>query len=77
MTAVKVVWLQLWLNAAYCELGAKVRLDQTMSARELLYGESHSRIVVSTKQENLDRLQALADQHGVPWELLGHVKTMS
>jgi len=56
------------------ELGAKVRLDQTMSARELLYGESHSRIVVSTKQENLDRLQELADQHGVPWELLGHVE---
>lgn len=39
----------------------------------LLFGESHSRIVVSLKEEDYGRLQALASKEGVPAAVIGRV----
>ena len=39
----------------------------------LLFGESHSRIVVSLKEEDYGRLQALASREGVPAAVIGRV----
>jgi phosphoribosylformylglycinamidine synthase len=36
-----------------------------------LFGESASRVVVSARPEQLDRLRELAEQHGVPMQALG------
>jgi len=57
------------------ELGAKVTLKESKAA--LLYGESHSRIVVSLPSEKLQRLQQLAREQGVPLSVIGQVEAGS
>ena len=39
----------------------------------LLFSESQSRIVVSLKEENIDRLQEIAARHNVPMQVIGAV----
>ena len=56
------------------QLGAKITIEQSAPPAELLYGESHSRIVLSMAPENLAELQQLADQLDVPLEVIGQVQ---
>ncbi|NLY29278.1 MAG: phosphoribosylformylglycinamidine synthase subunit PurL [Firmicutes bacterium] len=56
-------------------LGAEVTLeDQELSPAQLLYGESHSRIVVSLAPEHLGRLQQLAEEFSAPLTVIGKVQ---
>ena len=50
-----------------CEATPNIRLDS------VLFGESQSRVVVSTSRENWPQLQAMARKIGVPISLLGTV----
>jgi phosphoribosylformylglycinamidine synthase len=54
-------------------LGAAVRLEGSMRADALLFGESQSRIVVSLKKANLKRLKEIAGRTGAPLEVIGQV----
>ena len=61
------------------EVGASIELAPEMEATPnirldaVLFGESQSRIVVSTSRENWPTLQAMARKIGVPASLLGTV----
>lgn len=58
------------------ELGATITLENNgLSAAALLYGESHSRIVISLPAANLGRMQELADELNVPLNVIGKVQT--
>ncbi|NMB25832.1 MAG: phosphoribosylformylglycinamidine synthase subunit PurL [Firmicutes bacterium] len=57
------------------QLGASVTLTDHVPPAELLYGESHSRIVLSVAQENLTKLEKLAEEQDVPMEVIGEVQS--
>jgi phosphoribosylformylglycinamidine synthase len=54
-------------------LGVRVETHEMIRADALLFSESQSRIIVSVKEVNLERLQDLAEQHHVPLLALGAV----
>jgi phosphoribosylformylglycinamidine synthase len=54
-------------------LGAMIELREGMRADALLFGESQSRIVVSVKERDLERLKEIADHEGAPIQVLGEV----
>jgi phosphoribosylformylglycinamidine synthase len=54
-------------------LGARIELREMMRADALLFGESQSRIVVSVKEEDLERLKQIAAQEGAPMQAIGEV----
>jgi phosphoribosylformylglycinamidine synthase len=60
------------INSAGGSLGATVdyRRDDAIAA---LFGESQSRIVISYATRSADALHGIAERHGVPLTLLGHV----
>ncbi len=49
------------------------RLDDPVPAPALLFGEAQGRIVVSCAEADLDRVLALAADHGVPTRRIGAV----
>jgi len=51
----------------------RVETHEMIRADALLFSESQSRIIVSVKESNLERLQDLAEQHHVPLLALGAV----
>ncbi|NLA57498.1 MAG: phosphoribosylformylglycinamidine synthase subunit PurL [Firmicutes bacterium] len=56
-------------------LGADIALDHHgLTPAQLLYGESHSRIVVSLAPEHLDSLEELAKKFNVPLTVIGKVQ---
>ena len=61
------IWGKLGATATLPAGEAKVRLD----AR--LFGESPSRIVISARPENVDRIRAIASRHGAPVGEIGRV----
>jgi phosphoribosylformylglycinamidine synthase len=50
-----------------------IELREGMRADALLFGESQSRIVVSVKERDLERLKEIADHEGAPIQVLGEV----
>jgi phosphoribosylformylglycinamidine synthase len=54
-------------------LGARVEAHEMIRADALLFSESQSRILVSVKENFLQRLQDLAEQHHVPLLPIGTV----
>jgi phosphoribosylformylglycinamidine synthase len=54
-------------------LGVKVDLPEMMRPDARLFGESQSRIIVSVKERDLGRLEAIAQKEGVPVQALGEV----
>jgi len=54
-------------------LGVRVEAHEMIRADALLFSESQSRIIVSVKENNLERLQELAEQHHVPLLAIGAV----
>lgn len=55
------------------EIGAKVQLDEPLSAAVLLFSESPSRIVVSFLAENQASIEAIAARNGCPFSIIGEV----
>ncbi len=54
-------------------IGIDVELDGTMRPDALLFGESQSRIILSLKESDWPRLQAISAAHRVPLQRLGTV----
>jgi phosphoribosylformylglycinamidine synthase subunit PurL len=54
-------------------LGVRVELPEMMRQDARLFGESQSRIIVSIKEGDLNRLSAIAEREGVPVQVLGVV----
>ena len=59
--------------ASPSHLGAKVRLDQSMTADALLFGESQSRIIITLRSEHLAEVETIAQRHQVPFSVIGEV----
>jgi len=54
--------------------GAEIRLkNERLSTESLLFGESPSRIVISFKAEDLERVSAIASETDCPFEVIGTV----
>ncbi|MDE0031030.1 MAG: phosphoribosylformylglycinamidine synthase subunit PurL [Deltaproteobacteria bacterium] len=54
-------------------IGAVIEIEQRGRADALLFGESHSRIVVSLKERDYGRLQDIANRENVAMALIGKV----
>ncbi len=54
-------------------LGARIELREMMRGDALLFGESQSRIVVSLKENDLNRLKDIVTKEGVPMQVIGEV----
>jgi phosphoribosylformylglycinamidine synthase len=56
------------------KMGATIELDGDCIRRDaLLFGESQSRIIITVKEEDLDRLEEIAGEKGAPLEVIGEV----
>lgn len=53
------------------EFGAQVELESSLRSDVLLFSESQSRILLSTSQEQAAAVLALAQEHGVPAQVIG------
>ena len=54
-------------------LGVRIETREMIRGDAALFSESQSRIVVSLKEENLDRLKQIAARHNVPMQVIGSV----
>jgi phosphoribosylformylglycinamidine synthase len=54
-------------------LGVRIESREMIRGDALLFSESQSRIIVSVKEENLDKLREIAARHGVPMQVIGAV----
>jgi phosphoribosylformylglycinamidine synthase len=54
-------------------LGVRIETREMIRGDALLFSESQSRIVVSLKEENVERLKAIAERHHVPMQTIGSV----
>ncbi|MDM7999066.1 MAG: AIR synthase-related protein, partial [Dehalococcoidia bacterium] len=54
--------------------GAAVTLRDKMRTDALLFGESQSRVIISTAPRNQDKVKAICKKHGVPCTAMGEVK---
>ncbi len=71
---VAVALAECCMSAPSGPLGAEIALDARGLRRDsLLFGESRSRIVLSVKPGEVERVKALAEKFGVAWARLGSV----
>ena len=54
-------------------LGVRIETREMIRGDASLFSESQSRIVVSLKEENIDRLKGIAARHNVPMQAIGSV----
>jgi phosphoribosylformylglycinamidine (FGAM) synthase-like enzyme len=54
-------------------LGVRIETHEMIRGDALLFSESQSRIVVSLKEANLERLKEIAARHHVPMQAIGAV----
>jgi len=54
-------------------LGVRIELHEMMRADALLFGESQSRIIVSVKGKDLNRLKDIAEKEEAPMQVIGEV----
>jgi len=54
-------------------LGVRIESREMIRGDALLFSESQSRIIVSLKEENLDKLREIAARHNVPMQAIGTV----
>jgi phosphoribosylformylglycinamidine synthase len=54
-------------------LGVRIETHEMIRGDASLFSESQSRIVVSLKEENLDRLKEIAARHNAPMQVIGAV----
>ena len=54
-------------------MGVRIESHELVRGDALLFSESQSRVVVSLKEENLDRFQESASKHHVPMQVIGSV----
>src|SRR5437016_4070620 len=70
-----VALVESCLSATNGPLGAEIVLDRHGLRRDsLLFGESQSRIILSVKPANREKIEVLARQDGVPCSVLGFVR---
>ncbi|MEK7205869.1 MAG: AIR synthase-related protein, partial [candidate division NC10 bacterium] len=62
-----------WVTGPVHGRGGALDIPGEMRPDALLFGESASRIVVSVLPEQVERLRAIAREHGVPCAVLGAV----
>ena len=55
-------------------LGAAVSLEQKMRADVVLFGETQSRIIVSAKPGDLQKIEKIAGDHDLPFSVIGKVE---
>ncbi len=55
------------------KLGARIHLNLNGRPDFLLFGEDQSRIIVSVKEPDIDRLKAICAQHSAPLTIIGNV----
>jgi phosphoribosylformylglycinamidine synthase len=53
--------------------GARIETHEMIRGDAALFSESQSRIVLSLKEENIDRLKEIATRHGVSMQIIGAV----
>jgi len=54
-------------------LGVRIDSREMIRGDALLFSESQSRIIVSLKEQNLDKLREVAARHNVPMQAIGTV----
>ncbi|MFQ6083475.1 MAG: phosphoribosylformylglycinamidine synthase subunit PurL [Candidatus Aminicenantia bacterium] len=54
--------------------GVEVNLEDDFRPDALLFGETQSRIVVSTNSSKIDEIKKLARSHQIPYQIIGQVK---
>jgi phosphoribosylformylglycinamidine synthase len=54
-------------------IGANIKLDSEIRSDALLFGESQSRIVITTKEKDLNALKEIASQHKISLSEIGRV----
>jgi len=54
-------------------IGAEILLTEGIKAASLLFGESQSRIIVSTPKEKVDQVLNILSNAGLPYKVLGNV----
>ena len=54
-------------------LGVRIELREMMRGDSRLFGESQSRIILSVKEKDLNRLREIAAKEGVPMQVIGEV----
>jgi phosphoribosylformylglycinamidine synthase len=54
-------------------LGVRIESREMIRGDAALFSESQSRIIVSLKEEKLDRLKEIAARHNVPMQVIGSV----
>ena len=54
-------------------LGVRIETYEMIRGDASLFSESQSRIVISLKEENIDRLKEIAARHNVPMQIIGTV----
>ncbi|MBN2017213.1 MAG: phosphoribosylformylglycinamidine synthase subunit PurL [Candidatus Cloacimonetes bacterium] len=54
-------------------LGAKLSIDLMNRADAELFGESHSRIILSLKEENISSLKQIIKKYNIPYSIIGKV----
>ncbi len=68
----------LAVNLAECcitgRVGAKVAFKEEIRSDALLFGETQSRIIISTSPGNISRLQKVAYKYKIPFKVLGKVE---
>ncbi len=57
--------------------GFTAELDDALPGTRLFFGEDQGRIVLSVSPEHLERVLAVAEEHGVPARAIGHVTEAS
>lgn len=60
------------VNSRGRNLGASIEFDAA-DPITVLFGETQSRVVISTAPENVEALKSVAVKHGVPFRMLGNV----
>jgi phosphoribosylformylglycinamidine synthase len=52
-------------------MGCEVTLDSQIRTDALLFGESQSRVILTTAAADVEKLKAVAAKHGVPFNVIG------
>jgi phosphoribosylformylglycinamidine synthase subunit PurL len=53
------------------QIGAEINLDENISVNSLLFGETQSRVVVSCKKENADKILDICKEFNFPGKVIG------
>jgi len=58
-------------------IGAEINIDFKFRPDFELFGESHSRIIMTASPENIDEVKSICDKHNFNFEIIGTVGSES